>query len=553
MTLRGTVIAIDPEGKRHAGESGRLSARITAPGHEEMRDIAVVDGAWSAPMPAGARIHFQSAILDGRPAQVTPEQLAAGVEGIPFELIARFTASTLLHVRSRESGEALCELELLRIPDWMRNSRAHPGAILPSDRPRTAECSPFVLEPESAGSVPYHVRAPGFAWGRILIDTASGGDREILLDPGGALDLLFTGGWQAPGALLRLRSSGEAQPYAEVPVLGETMRIEGMLPGSYEVSVETGNWAQEPRVLGRAEVAVHAGEVAALTVPLAELVEEERVPFAGTVFVPEAWLLDEFQLRIRPADPGANANEETQNLPSLEMTAAPVPGGTLYGWEADPVLPGTHGVLVLPVGYGVNVAVGAEGELAAAIALPEPVMVEVTTLLAGTTLAATPAVIRWTPGRETGVPGAGALSVTPVESGENVFVFAAPIGDVIISCSDDAYRPTSRQVAATLQGPNVFTLELEPAHGIHVLLFDGDTPVPWDIGWHAHLTAAEGSSGQVVTRGRIGLEYRILVSVPGPYTLTIPEIDGFLPVPPQPVDVLEGQIFDVVIELVREP
>jgi hypothetical protein len=235
------------------------------------------------------------------------------------------------------------------------------------------------------------------------------------------------------------------------------------------------------------------------------------------------------------------------------MTAAPVPGGILYGWEADAVHAGVMGVLVLPLGYGVNIPVGPDGEVAAAIALPEPVMVEVVTLLAGTQEPATPSMIRWTPARASGVPGAGALAVPPVEGSTNVFSFVVPLGDVIISSSDDAYRPASRQVTASLAGPNVFTLELQPAHGIHVRLFDGETPVPWDIGWHAHLTPQEGNSGQVVTRGRIGIEYRILVSVPGWYTLTVPEIDGFLPVPPQPVEVLEDQVIDIAVDLVREP
>ncbi len=555
ITIHGSIIAVDPDGGRFPEESGTIGIRVTAPGLDELRDIAVVAGEWRAPVPDRAQVRFETAQLGERPARVTPGGPMIASDQMSLALLGEWTSQTLLHVRSRATGESLCDLELVRVPDWMRNSRPHPGVVIATDHLQVAECSPLPLVadgPGSGSSVPYHVRSPGFAWGRILLDTAAGGDREILLDAGGGFDIAFSGGWQRPGALLRLRILGETQPYAEVAVQGETMRVEGIHPGQYEVSVETGSWAQHPLVLGTLETTVQAGVITLIELDVIDIVDEDRVPFAGTVFVPSTWTLDEFQLRIRPIDPGTNANEETQHIPSLEMTATPVGGGTLYGWEADAVIAGNFGVLILPIGYGVNFSVGPEGNLGAALALPDAAPVEIVTLLAGTEDPATPSMIRWTPARDAGVPGAGALSAMP-EGPANYFVFDAPVGSVILSCSDGAYRPASREIEVTLEGPNVFTLELEPAHGIHVLLFDESTSVPWDIGWHANLTPVEGTTGQVVTRGRIGIRYRILVSQPGWYTLTVPAIDGFLPVPPLEVEVLEGLISDVPVDLVREP
>ncbi len=554
VTIQGSIKAVDSEGTQFAEESGILEARVTGPGLDEVREWPVTGGNWTATVPDHAQIRFTGATLRERRATVSPSIPVTASAGARFELIGEWTSQTLLQVRSRATGEILCDLTLLRVPDWMRNSRPHPGAAITTDQQWTAECSPIPLSAEGANtgsSVPYHVHSPGYAWGRILLDTTTGGDREILLDAGGAIELTFEGGWDRPGAVLRLRNLGETQPYAEVPVIGQVMRIDGILPGAYDVAVETGSWAQSPLVLGNVELTVLTGELLPVLLPVDTIEDEERVPFAGTVFVPAGWFLDDFQLRIRPIDPGRNVAEETQHIPSLEMAITEVSGGSLYEWQADLVEPGNFGLLVLPIGYGVNVNVPETGNIGAQISLPPPVPVEVHTVLAGTEEPASPLMIRWTPMREQGVPGAGALSVT-AEPGTNIFLFDAPIGGVILSCSDSAYRPASRQITLSESGPNVFTFELQPAHGVSLSLFDDQTPVPWDIGWHAHLTALEGTTGQVVTRGRIGIQYRILVSNPGWYTLTMPDIDGFLPIPPQPIEILEGEIIDHEVLLQRE-
>ena len=548
-------MAIDSAGTQFPAENGTLELRVTGPGLDRVQEVPISSGAWSLVVPERAQLQFTGALIGERRAVVSPASAVTATDGARFELIGEWTSQTVLQARSRETGEILCDLTLLRIPDWMRNSRPHPGAQVPSDQSWTAECSPIPLSSEGANSgvsVPYHVHSPGYAWGRILVDTTTGGECEILLDPGGQLDLAFEGGWDRPGATLRLREVGELQPYAEVPVSGETMLIQGILPGDYQVSVETGSWAQNPLVLGSTEITILASETNPILLPVATLEDEERVTFAGSVFVPAEWYLDEFQLRLRPVDPGRNISEETQHIPSLEMTATETSLGVIYEWEAEPVEPGNFGMLILPVGYGINVNVPIDGLFDAQISLPPPMPVEITTVIKGTEEPAYPALIRWTPTREAGVPGAGASSVFPI-TGTNVYQFDAPIGGVILSCSDSAYRPASRQLNVSLNGPNQFVFELEPAHGASLSLFDGDTPVPWDIGWHAHLTPMEGTTGQVVTRGRIGIEYRILVSNPGWYTLSFPEIPGFLPVPDQEIEIFDGEISPIEIPLFREP
>jgi hypothetical protein len=556
ITLSGTLITIDDQGTRHESESGSLEVRFTGSGVDTTRTVSVTNGEWSTVAPAGGNLQFVDATIADRPAAITPVNLLGVREGQVVSLTARWASQTLLHVRSNVTGEDLCGLRLLRIPEWMRNSRPHPGTPLPTDQLWTAECSPLTVTSDGVPvgqSIAYHVHAPGHAWGRILIDMSNGGDREILLDPGGALNITFDGVWNQPNALLRLRVLGELQPYAECPLTGQSMLIDGIEPGNYEVSVETGSWAQDPLVLGSMEVFVSAGEAQPLLLPIVEIQEQERVPFGGTVFVPSGWLLDDFTLRLRPTDPGANVTEGTQHIAAGDMTTTDMGDGVLYSWQAADVEPGNFGALILPIGYGVSFQVPETGNLDANISLPAPVLVQVQTLIAGSNLPATPDVLRWTPVREAGVPGAGAVAISADPPGTNNFLFDAPLGGVIISCNDPAYRPASRQLTLTEGAPAVFTFELEPAQGLEIQLYDEDTLVPWDTGWHATMTPLPGTEGGVVTRGRVGVAYRILVSAAGWYTLNLPTIDGFLPPDPIEVQIFDGETTPLDVPLQRIP
>ncbi len=101
--------------------------------------------------------------------------------------------------------------------------------------------------------------------------------------------------------------------------------------------------------------------------------------------------------------------------------------------------------------------------------------------------------------------------------------------------------------------PAVFTIELEPAQGLEIQLYAEDTLVPWDTGWHATMTPLPGTEGGVVTRGRVGVAYRILVSAAGWYTLNLPTIDGFLPPDPIEVQIFDGETTPLDVPLQRIP
>ena len=159
---------------------------------------------------------------------------------------------------------------------------------------------------------------------------------------------------------------------------------------------------------------------------------------------------------------------------------------------------------------------------------------------------ATPGLIRWAPVRPQGVPGAGAVPIPSIDDG--LFEFQAPVGDVIISVSDQAYVPRHKQVTVTFEGENQFEIELKPAMGMSLLLDNNGTSIPWDISWHPLIEPREN----VLTRGRTGSGYRILVKEEGEYIVELPEMDGFYPVDLFPVMCVPGEVLEVVIPLEAE-
>ena len=117
---------------------------------------------------------------------------------------------------------------------------------------------------------------------------------------------------------------------------------------------------------------------------------------------------------------------------------------------------------------------------------------------------------------------------------------------MILSVSDPAYVPKHQQVTVNEDGANQFEIELEPAMGMILLLDEDGTSIPWDLTWHP-VVNADGHEGKVLTRGRTGSGYRVLVSETGEYTITLPYMDGFYPVEPfnifcQPETILETLI-----------
>ncbi len=541
----GGMIWEESENSALTGVNGQLEVGID----NRTRTVNVNNGSFAFEAPAKAMIRFFSAILDERPARViAPSTPVLAQSSGAVRVFIRYDALATLKVLSAVTGEPLNGIEVVRLQDFHRSTLEHPGWPLANDYTLQEGESPVSLDGRLGmigSAVVLHVRADGHEWKRITVDLVAGGEREVLLFPAPDLNLILDGDTGRDDIRLRLRlPEAMGMPYMEMPILGVTSSlIRGLPSGTWRASLESGHWNLNPVVYAETLVEVRLNEenVLSMTVPTDD---EERSDLAGSVFVPDGWYLDNFSVRIRPTGAGSDPVNDTVNLPSAEMSMEEVGGGVLYSWGPVSVKHGSYGILVLPVGYGDLFEVGEEGFLNADLELPDPVDIQVTTLIAGGGgELATPGLIRWAPVRPQGVPGTGAVPVPAVEDG--IFEFQVPVGDVIISVSDQAYVPKHLQVSVNFDGNNQFEMELEPAMGMILLLDDNGTSIPWDITWHPLVEPRR----QVLTRGRTGSGYRILVSEPGEYTIELPFMDGFLPVDPFGIMCNQGGIQEVVIPL----
>ena len=548
--IQGEVVLEDAPTEVLTQLSGQL--QIGALGAS--RSVAVIAGRFQLVTPEEGAIQFFGAVLENRPARVVSPIGAISVRSAGVvKVVLRYDALTMLSLKSAVTGEQLTDVEVIRVQDYSRSSLPHPGWPQSEDPLIVSEQSPVALDGRigSIGSaVALHARAAGHEWRRITVDLVAGGERELSLEPSGSVSLRLFGDTEREGVVLRLREQGRAgSPHAEVSVTGVSIRqLDGLLPGSWMATLESGHWAHQPKVFDEVAFELTTEEVLELDLEI-PFDDEERVDLSGSVFIPEGWQLDHFSVRIRPTGPGSDPINDTIELQSASMESTSMAGGFLWDWGPVQVKQGSYGILVLPVGVGGLFQVGEEGLIDANIELPAPVEISVQTVLVDGSGIATPSLIRWAPVRPPGTPGAGAI---PIGSGINgFFQFQVPVGAVLISCSDVAYRPTHQQVQVTMSGPNEFTLPLEPAMGMRLFLEENGTSVPWDLAWHPGVSA-QGHTGTVVTRGRTGNGYRVLVSEPGLYQVAIPDLTGFLPVDPIVVQVIEGVVIEEVIELESE-
>ena len=544
----GGMIWEESENSALSGVSGQMEVGID----NRSRSVSVVNGSFAFEAPASAMIRFYSAVLDERPARViAPSTPVLAQSSGAVRVFIRYDALATLNVLSAETGEALTGIEVVRLQDFHRSTLEHPGWPLATDYRLEESESPVSLDGRLGmigSAVVLHVRAAGHEWKRLTVDLVAGGERDVLLFPAADLALQLDGAIDREDIKLRIRPpESYGIPFMEMPIQGVSSQlIQGMPAGTWNASLESGHWNLNPTVYSDVlfEVRLNEQNVLSMTVPNDD---EERSDLAGTVFVPDGWYLDNFTVRIRPTGAGSDPVNDTLNLPSAEMGVEEIGGGLLYSWGPVRVKHGSYGILVLPVGYGDLFEVGEEDLLNADLELPPPVDIQVTTLIKGTAgELATPGLIRWTPVRAPGVPGTGAVPVPAVDDG--LFEFQVPVGDVILSVSDQAYVPKHKQVTVTFDGDNQFEMELEPAMGMALLLDDNGTSIPWDISWHPLVEPRN----QVLTRGRTGSGYRILVKQPGEYMIELPEMDGFYPMDPFPVTCVPGEVLEVVIPLEAE-
>lgn len=106
----------------------------------------------------------------------------------------------------------------------------------------------------------YYVGSPGYAWKALSFDPTQAGTREVQLEEGGGLSIVFA---DAPaGARLRLRpeaQAGEEASFESAASSDAPVEIAGLLPATYRASIELDSSAGNTTILAEALVVVRGG------------------------------------------------------------------------------------------------------------------------------------------------------------------------------------------------------------------------------------------------------------------------------------------------------
>ena len=131
------------------------------------------------------------------------------------------------------------------------------------------------------------------------------------------------------------------------------------------------------------------------------------------------------------------------------------------------------------------------------------------------------------------------------------FVFRAPAGEIVLGLWQAGYRPV-HEVLNVHPGKNEHVINLKRAFGIQISLREGGTNVPFE--WSHHRVSVKQIDGDGVEEGSQGHggSYRVLVSQPGLYEVSLRPVEGHDPVPPQRIQVNAGNSSEVVFELLRK-
>jgi len=565
--LRGTIVVVDEQGTEHAAEDGRFrlelstdlalgsARRSTASVVTDTRQVQVRGGAWSEEVSASCtELRVDRLVLGGRVA--LPEQGLDAKVPVPADGVvlvrARWVPVTLLHVLDRASRRELDPVEALDVSGWPGPHR-HPG---PGERsvesrgpspirwavregPWAAVDGPWAARagPWSGGVVTLLVASPGYAWSPVDLDPGSGGERFVLLDPGGELEVRIEGD-PGPGSVHVRLCDGAGGLVDDSDLQLPSMTWTRLAPGAYRVRAELGSPLVPRAVLGEVLGMVVAGARTSLVLAVAPPQEVAGVVVGGTVRMPAEWGFAEFSLTLDDPDP--DPTSDVAEVRSSEMTA--VGGsGELFAWSLPDVVPGAYELRILATGFGMDLEVGAAGEHGVHVEVPPPCDVEVRCVDADTGEPVERMQLLWGT-RVADRPPPVAIGASPVRGEPGTWSFRTRAGAVSVLAMSGGFLYEAATLDAVVRpGENRLTLSIPRLCAVELALYDGETRVPWSRTAEPRLLRTDGSSAEVKLR-RGGVTLTVSVEEPGFYTLELPELDGFAPVPPAPVEIERGVV-----------
>lgn len=204
-------------------------------------------------------------------------------------------------------------------------------------------------------------RAPGYAWGRAVLDVSTGAEREILLRPAATLDVHLANvqldryaEHETQATLLLDRpdpEGGETGVWSRAldpTVEAEGVRVDGLPPGDYSVSVELGGriaWRKQPE-LAREEFTLAPGETRELVLMLADAPAPRALTtLGGTVSFPSFAREQDARLEFYRDDYRYGDADLELWLRDMPRVAGALP---TWSFEAEDVPAGRYQIQLVP-------------------------------------------------------------------------------------------------------------------------------------------------------------------------------------------------------------
>lgn len=549
--MTGTIVVVDEHGDEHPRESGSFNVFFSTGENFHDTHVEVESGRWSADVPPNAGITAQDIRLGDREACWIHEGDWLRTEsGAVVELRARWPGATILHIRDSETHRELANVQLVVGHHWLWTST------------RTArdawrrEIGDNVTSPIDVGQAmgkstfadEFCARSPGYAWGRVLLDLSTGGERFLDLHPGGDLDVQLNGNSNLGDASLVLRRAESGDLY-ETAFLASTglIRIPSLDPGRYVVTVQFGNF-ESPTVLGSAPAEIVAGTRTKIEIDLAPTATPDRVTLAGIVRVPKAWKTAQLYMWARYLDNAAELSDRdlygTIDWPTSDGEF------DVYSFEMNDVLPGRYVFGVSPTEYRAAINLGDKGADDVVLEIPPPAHVSLRALDAATGEDAALDSIVWRQPLDDDAAEGGRGARRDPTTGR--FEFDAPAGEIVVSPGFFAFGIADEPFRfAVHAGRNEVEWRVTPICGFRLRAQDGDVAVPWDAAWRVRVEPIEHDGREVSKYGYQGTLV-VTLSKPGRYRVSLSKPDGFRAIADQDVVVEPRRFVDHSLLLERE-
>jgi hypothetical protein len=554
VTLHGSVTVIDPEGIAHQVENGTMRLETSSRDETLEAEVVVENGVWSCEVPANASLWIQALELGGRGA-VCDIDLRNPVT-VPADrflhIEARWPPASTLVVRARNTGLDLDELQVVGDLPFPEGEGQHPGRFDPRHVLDVGDRSPIELPTWDSGwgeELALFVRRPGYAWGRIDVDRSLGGERILTLVPGGDLRVSFRGNALAAGSLLSIRSPDDYQPVLELPLSDDgDVEIESLAAGRYQVSVQIGQWFESPTVLGTSEVDVVAGRRSAVVVKVGEAPAVQVASLSGKLVIPDAWRPEQPYLSFSLHEQLAPGGMESHiGLHESDMTRVRDQPAT-YEWKLPRIQAGRWEIRLDDPPWQVIVDVPPGERTDVVIEPPPPALVRLQVFEQGTELMADLDRVCWSSHLVESSGGIVTAVTRDPETG--LFEFQATLGAIDVSALTEGYD-RFRETFEIHEGLNELTAVARRSIGAVVVFKDGSTIVPVSHSLDIRFERIDDGPTDSWGSGGIGPGVHLTVEPPGLYRVAIPDIDGYLPIPPLEIEFAPGPHPTIEVPLIR--